>query len=112
MAAGRRKKVWGVEFSVVRSQMFVVVCLHLQEAAEQIYSHLQTEVKLKKQQQKNVFRHLQVILNQHLDIKKSLPSIFFRVLAQPDRNKTQQRDENKQTNIPQLRTTKGQFYSR
>lgn len=54
MAAGRRKKVWGVEFSVVRSQMFVVVCLHLQEAAEQIYSHLQTEVKLKKHKTKRV----------------------------------------------------------
>lgn len=33
MEAGHRKKVWDGEFSVVRSQMYVVVCFHLQEAA-------------------------------------------------------------------------------
>lgn len=34
--AGRRKMVWDVGFSAVRYQM--VVCLHLQEATEQIKS--------------------------------------------------------------------------
>lgn len=58
MAAGRRKKVWGVEFSVVRSQMFVVVCLHLQEAAEQIYNHLQIEVKFKTKQNMETHKNI------------------------------------------------------
>ena len=33
MVAEHRKRVWDEEFSAVRSQMNVVVCLHLQEEA-------------------------------------------------------------------------------
>lgn len=36
MVAGRRKKVWDGESSGVHSQMYAVVCLHLQEAAGDI----------------------------------------------------------------------------
>lgn len=100
MVAGHRKKVWDGKFSAVRCQMRVVVCLHLLKAAEQIHCYLQTEVN------KHMFRQLQVILNQHLDLGRSLPSIFCLVLAQPA---TAHRGENKQTNISQLRTTKGEF---
>lgn len=50
--AGRRRKVWDVELSVVRYQMCVVVCFHLQEAtvyiiSKQIYISLLFEASKK-----------------------------------------------------------------